>query len=151
MFHAALDPVGSNTGDGYVVDGTSATITASSTLDGSDVNETETEGIFTALVRLKQALLNNDTAGIGRAIDLLDTSTEQLNLTQSNLGVREQNLDAMASRLTTEKINLKSLLSDNYDTDVTQAASDLAAQEVAYEAALKATAGILKMTLMNYL
>jgi flagellar hook-associated protein 3 FlgL len=121
------------------------------TLTGRDVNETQTEGLFTALLNLEKALLNNDTTGISDAISMLDSSTEQLNLTQSDLGVREQNLDAMASRLTTETTNLKSLLSDNYDADVTQAASDLSAQQVTYEAALKATAGILKMTLMDYL
>jgi flagellin-like hook-associated protein FlgL len=136
---------------GLIPKGQSKIISDTNTITGRDVNETETKGIFTALINLKQALLNNDTTGIKDAISMLDSSTEQLNLTQADLGVREQNLDAMSSRLTTETTNLKSLLSDNYDADVTQTASDLSAQEVTYQAALKATASILQMTLMNYL
>jgi flagellar hook-associated protein 3 FlgL len=136
---------------GLIPKGQSQVISDTNTLTGSDVNETETEGIFTALIRLKQALQDNDIAAIGRAIDLLDSSTEQLNLTQAELGVREQNLDTMASRLTTETTNLKSLLSDNYDTDITQAATDLATQQVTYQAALKSSASILQVTLMDYL
>ena len=86
MFQASLDPIGGNDGTGYVVDGTNATITAASTLDGSDVNPQETEGIFTALIRLKQALQNNDEAGIQRAIGLLDNGTQQLNYAHAELG-----------------------------------------------------------------
>jgi len=136
---------------GLIPEGESEVSSDTGTLSGRDVNETQTEGLFTALLNLKQALLDNNTTGISDAIGMLDSSTEQLNITQTNLGVREQNLTAMASRLTTETTNLKSLLSDNYDADVTQTASDLSAQEVSYEAALKATASILQLSMFNYL
>ncbi|MGD0382773.1 MAG: flagellar hook-associated protein FlgL, partial [Thermoguttaceae bacterium] len=86
---------------GLIPKGESQVISDTNTLTGRDVNESETEGIFTALINLKQALLDNDTTGISDAISMLDSSTEQLNITQSDLGVREQNLDAMSSRLTT--------------------------------------------------
>jgi flagellar hook-associated protein 3 FlgL len=151
MFHASLDPIGGSTADGLVSDGSTATIEGASTLDGSDVNETETQGIFTALIRLKQALLDNNTTGISRAVALLDKSTGQLNSTQVEVGVREQTLDTMTSRLSTENINLQSLLSDNYNADITQVASDLSAQQISYEASLKASASILQMTLFTYL
>lgn len=151
MFHAALDPVGGNTGQGYVVDGTSAMITAASTLDGSDVNQEETEGIFTALIRLKQALQNNDTIGIERAVRLLDNGTQQMNLVNAELGVRQQGLDAMKDRLGAENTQLQSVLSNEYGADMTQVVSDLAGQQITFQAALKATASILQMTLFNYL
>ncbi len=151
MFQASLDPIGGNTGLGYVVDGTSATITAASTLDGSDVNEKETEGIFTALIRLKQALQNNDTAGIERAMGLLDNGTQQLNFSHAELGARQQGLDAMKDRLGTENTELQKVLSNEYDADMTQVVSDLAGQQTTFQAALKATASILQMSLLNYL
>ena len=151
MFHASLDPIGGNTGQGYVVDGTNATITAASTLDGSDVNKKETEGIFTALIRLKQALENNDTAGIQRAVGLLDNGTQQLNFSHAELGARQQGLDAMTDRLGTENTELQNVLSNNYDADITQVVSDLAGQQATFQASLKATASILQMSLFNYL
>ena len=89
-FHAALIRPAAMTARGKVVDGTSATMTAASTLDGSDVNKKETDGIFTALIRLKQALENNDTAGIQRAVGLLDNATQQLNFSHAELGARQQ-------------------------------------------------------------
>ncbi len=151
IFHASLDPIGGNTGQGYVVDGTNATITAASTLDGSDVNQKETEGIFTALIRLKQALQNNDAAGIERAMGLLDKSTQQLNFSRAELGARQQGLDAMKGRLGTENVELQKVLSNEYDADITQVVSDLASQQVTFQASLRATASILQMTLLNYL
>jgi len=150
-FHAALDPAGGNDGTGKVVDGTSATITAASTLEGADVNEKETEGIFTALIRLKQALQNNDSAEIGRAIGVLDKSTQNMNFARAELGIRQQGLDVIQSRLDTENTQIQSDLSNKYDADITQVVSDLAAQQTAYQAALKATASILQMSLLNYL
>ncbi|MGA2059302.1 MAG: flagellar hook-associated protein FlgL [Thermoguttaceae bacterium] len=151
MFQASLDPIGGNDGTGYVVDGTSATITSASTLDGSDVDQQETEGIFSALIRLKQALQNNDTAGIERAMGLLDTSTQQLDYAHAELGARQQGLDTMKDRLSSENIELQNVLSNEYDADITQVVSDLAGQQTTFQAALKATASILQMTLLNYL
>jgi flagellin-like hook-associated protein FlgL len=151
MFQASLDPIGGNTGRGYVVDGTSATITAASTLDGSDVNKKETEGIFTALIRLKQALQNNDEAGIERAMGLLDNGTQQLNYAHAELGARQQGLDTMKDRLGSENLELQNVLSNEYDADITQVVSDLAGQQTTIQASLKATASILQMTLLNYL
>ena len=55
--------------------------------------------IFTALIRLQQALRNNDTAGIQRAIDMLDSGTQQLDFVHAELGANEQGLDAMKDRL----------------------------------------------------
>ena len=150
MFQASLDPVGGNDGTGYVVHGTNATITSASTFDGSDVNPQETQGVFTALIRLQQALQNNDTTGIQRAIDMLDSGTQQLDFVHAELGANEQGLDAMQNRLSTENTQLQGVLSNEYDADMTQVISDLAGQQVAFQAAL-ASASILQMTLLNYL
>jgi flagellar hook-associated protein 3 FlgL len=151
MFRATLDPIGGNTGQGFVVDGTNATITSSTTLEGSDVNQKETQGIFTALIRLQHALEVDDEAGIARAMGLLDASTQQLDFSHAELGARQQGLDAMTTRLGTENIELQKVLSNEYDADITQVVSDLAGQQTTFQASLKATASILQMTLLTYL
>ncbi len=81
-----------------------------STIAGTDVNPQETDSAFNALIRLQQALNNNDTTGINRAIGLLDGATSQLNLTRADLGAREQSLTAVSSSLATEQDNLQTSL-----------------------------------------
>jgi flagellar hook-associated protein 3 FlgL len=151
MFHASLDPIGGNDGSGFVSDGTTATITASSTLNGSDTNKKETEGIFTALIRLKKALQNNDDLEITRSMAMLETSTQNMNFSRAELGTRQQSLDVMTQRLSSENIELNKVLSNDYDADLTTVVSQLAGQQAAIQASLRATASILQVTLLNYL
>ncbi|HEY4758939.1 MAG TPA: hypothetical protein VIH42_00005, partial [Thermoguttaceae bacterium] len=136
---------------GLVPEGESQSTSSSNTLTGADVNKSETEGIFTALLRLRQALETNDTAGIQRSVDLLDTSTLNLNFSRAELGVRQQGLDVIKNRLDSEDIELRKVLSNEYDADITQVASDLVARQTSFEASLRATASIFQMSLMNYL
>jgi flagellin-like hook-associated protein FlgL len=151
MFQAVLDPVGLNDGSGFVEDGTSTTITASNTLVGSDVNQKETEGIYTALIRLKNALSSNNDLEIQRSMALLDSSTQNMNFSRAELGTRQQGLDVMTQRLSNENIELNKVLSNDYDADLTTVVSQLAGQQAAIQASLRATASILQVTLLNYL
>ncbi len=152
LFYAALDPTDGNPNDGSgKVDEISAPMTQAAVLDGRDVNQQETEGVFTALLRLKHALQNNDLSEMQRAIGLLDNSTQNLNFVHAELGARQQGLEVMSDRLDTENIELNKVLSNNYDADLTQVVSDLAGQQAAFQASLQATASILQMSLLNYL
>jgi flagellar hook-associated protein 3 FlgL len=120
-------------------------------LAGSDVNPQTTPGVFTALLQLTQALGNNDTTGVQNALSLLDQSTVNLSNAQAELGASQQGLDALQTRAQTQQTDLQQLMSNEYDTDVAQAASDLTAEQVAYEASLRATGSILQFTLLNYI
>lgn len=120
-------------------------------LTGADVHPMETEGIFTALVRLKQGLEANDQATIQRAVDLLDTHVIEVNLARSELGARQQGLDVVFERLESEEVELRQTLSLEYDAELTEVVSNLSARQLALEAALMATAKIHQMTLLDYL
>ena len=76
-------------------------------LTGSDVNPLETEGIFTALLRLERALLTNDNLEVQRAIDTLDAQVIKVNFARAGLGARQQGLDVMTDRLESENIDLQ--------------------------------------------
>jgi flagellar hook-associated protein 3 FlgL len=131
-----------------------AVVVGSSTqqqLTGTDTNPQATPGVFTALLQLSRALQNNDTSGVQKALSLLDQSTQSLSDTQAELGARQQGLDTLQQRVQTEQTDLQQLMSTEYDTDVAQAASDLTAEQVAYEASLRATGSILQFTLLNYI
>ncbi len=136
---------------GLVPPGKSQSSSDTDTLTGADVNEIEARGVFTALLRLRQALQANDTDGIQRAVELLDESAQNLYKAQAKLGALEQRLDVMSGSLDTEDTQLRTVLSNEYDADITQVVSDLAARQTAYEASLKATGSIFQMTLFNYL
>jgi flagellin-like hook-associated protein FlgL len=120
-------------------------------LVGTDPNPQATPGIFTALQQLSQALQNNDTNGIQKALNLLDQSTQNLANVQAEVGTRQQGIDTLQQQAQTQATDIQQLLSTDYDTNVAQAASDLTAEQVAYQASLQATGSILQFTLLNYI
>ncbi|MBI1900464.1 MAG: hypothetical protein HYS13_05020 [Planctomycetia bacterium] len=120
-------------------------------LTSRDVNPQEVQGVFTALLRLREALLADDVEGISRAIEILDLSASDLNFARAELGARQQGLDIATTRLEDEQIELRKNLSDEIDTDLVEAISELTARQVAYEAALRALGSTLQLTLLNFL
>ncbi len=121
------------------------------TIAGKDVNPQETTSAFNALIRLKTALQSNDTAGITRAVGLIDSSSNQLNLTRAELGAREESLTAISTSLANEQNNLQSSLSSTVDTDIAAAITQLTALQTSFTATLQLTAALSKLTLLNYL
>ncbi len=142
-----------NDGSGTIADTTTQVLTGGTgeTLSGSDVNPMETEGLFTALSRLQQALETNNIQEATRAIELLDESVLNLNFSRAEVGARQQGLDILKNRLDAEEIDLKEVLSLNYDIDMVEVISEFTGRQAAFEAALRATAQISQMTLLNYL
>jgi len=120
-------------------------------LRGSDVNPLETEGIFTALTRLLEGLQANDNAKVERALEMLDDRALSLSFSRAELGMRQQNLELMQSRLEDHQINLQEAVSLDFDVDLVQAVSDYEARSIALEAALTATSQLLQLSLLNYL
>ncbi len=153
-FSASLDPAdgSTNTGNGVVTEQVSAPMVGGQqSLVSEDVNPLETEGMFTALLKLKNALLNNDTVEAERAIALLDEQVLQMNFARAELGARQQGLDILQNRLENETIDLKTALSNDFDADFAQVISDLTGRQIALEAALRSSGAILQMTLLDYL
>ncbi|MGQ9770199.1 MAG: flagellin N-terminal helical domain-containing protein [Thermogutta sp.] len=156
MFDVFLDPSDGNDGSGFVEltsvgDPPEIAGGQSSRLTGRDVNPLETEGIFTALIRLKDALLSNDVWRAQHAIDLLDQAVLNLNFERAELGAKQQSLDILNTRLEDEDLQLKSALAADFDADLAEVISSLVARQSAYQAALQATAQIFRMSLLDYL
>jgi flagellin-like hook-associated protein FlgL len=139
-----LIPEGQQSSTG-VISGIAQTLTA------SDVNPLETEGIFTSLVRLHASLKANDLPGIQRAMELLDQQMVEMNFARAELGARQQRLESVQRELESEDVDLQAALSEDFDADMVEVISDLTAKEIAFEAAMRSTAGILQMTLLDYL
>jgi len=140
-----------NTGDRDVDAGTVTLLGGTQTLTAADANTLETEGIYTALIRLSNAIENNDTWEIQRAIDVLDRKTVDMNFSRAELGARQQSLDVLNKRLEDEDVELKSILSEEYDADLVEVISNLTSRQAAFEASLRTMGSIFQMSLLNYL
>jgi flagellin-like hook-associated protein FlgL len=121
------------------------------TLTGKDSNPQETLGVFTALVRLRQALQANDPQAIERSVEVLDAAVQNLNFARAELGARQQALDVLSQRLDTEEVELRRTLSIESEVDLVEAISNLTARQAAFEASLRSLAQTIQLTLLNFL
>ncbi len=158
MYAIDLDPADGSPNDGSgLVDltppGTWTPMVSqpASILTGADVDPLETDGLFTALVRLHHGLITNDLWEIDRSIAMLDQRTVDMNFARAELGARQQALDVLKQRADSEEIELQQSLSLDYDADIVEVISSLTARQTTYEAGLRATAQIMRMSLLNYL
>ena len=154
LFSATLDTAEANDGSG-VVAATAAPMELAggepAMLTGRDTSPTETKGIFTALLRLERALIDNDLPQIQRSIELIESSVLQLNFARAELGAKQQGLDILSQRLDAEELDLREVLSEEHDVDIVEVISQMTARQMALEASMQATAQMVQMTLLNYL
>jgi flagellin-like hook-associated protein FlgL len=154
MFEATYDQNDNppNDGSGVVTAGTSAAMSGGTDLlTGSDVNPLETEGLFTALLRLKTGLETNDMGEIERATQMLDTQAIGVSFVRAEVAAHHLAIEALEIRLEDEHIDLTEALSLDLDIDFVEAVSSFSGRQVALEASLRTTAQIYGMTLLNYL
>jgi len=140
-----LIPEGKNQSDPPVVGG------GTETISGRDVNEQEVNGSFTALIRLRDALRENDRPEIERSIALLDDSILNLNFARADLGARQQSLEVLARRLEDEQVELQAALSTEIDTDLVEAIAGFTARQAAIAASQQTSAVILQTSLLDFL
>lgn len=140
-----LIPIGQDNSNSPTVSGTTETIT------GRDTNALESEGVFTSLYRLRDALRANDAREIERAAGLLEQSLTDVNFARSALGAQQQSLDVLLTRGEDEQVELKSVLSDEIEADLPAVISEFTARQSSYEATLRTTAQIAQLTLLNFI
>jgi flagellin-like hook-associated protein FlgL len=111
----------------------------------------QVEGIFTALIELKSALLENDTSRIGAVQGLFNKAQQRLLDARATLGARITGLELMRNRLEFQKIELTKFLSEVRDIDIAEAATRLQLQQNALQAGLAVAARILQISILNFL
>jgi flagellin-like hook-associated protein FlgL len=107
--------------------------------------------VFAALQSLTRALLSNNVDGIQAAHADMATATDQVLNAQGSVGARSNRLQGVTDGLAQAKTDAQALLSGIRDTDFAQAASDLAFQQLALQAAAQAASRALQTSLLNYL
>ena len=68
-------------------------------LQSDDRNTFEPDSVFNTLIRLKDALEQNDTEEIGRSIERLDTDISRVSFARSEIGSRLQSLEVIGTKL----------------------------------------------------
>src|SRR6185312_4579779 len=106
---------------------------------------------FGALKNLTDALAANDPAAVGNALGALGDVSDALNRQQVYYGAAGDRLAAEQTAVTGQITNLKTEISGLSDADITQDATDLAAESTAQQAALAAQAAIPRKSLFDYL
>jgi len=109
------------------------------------------ESVFSSLLRLREALIANDQAGISAEIGGLDDAMNIVLDAQATVGTRVQRLELTSARLSNERLYVSSMLSSLQDVDMAQAAVEFQQQQNALQASLAMAAAILRPSLLDYL
>ena len=111
----------------------------------------QVEGIFTALINLRDGLLSNDTNKITRSQRLFDIAQSKILGARSSNGARLAGLELTKNRLDSQKLELSKLMSDIRDVDFAEAATRMQLQMNILQAGLATAARILQTSILDYL
>lgn len=136
-----LNNVGSDVFGGYYENGTQPVFSDSDT----------SKNIFVTVGKLVAALENNDQQGCAEALEGLKAGQEYFTTQLASVGARENRLDVADTVLSGLKLNETERMSNVEDADLATLMTELANQQLSYEAVLKSSSMIMKMSLVNYL
>ncbi|TWT73537.1 Flagellar hook-associated protein 3 [Posidoniimonas polymericola] len=136
---------------GFLPDGQSSVTSAGASVQAEDRNTQEVASVFNTLLRLREALKDNDTIAIGEEYAELDEDLNRATFARSEVGARLQNLDVLKIRLEDEEVQLRSTLSEAIDADIAEVISDFTARQFSLQASLQTTANLLQLSVLNFL
>jgi len=100
--------------------------------------------IFAVLQDLQNSLATGDADGIQATLDNLDRSIGQVSKHMAEIGGRVNRLDQTEARMEESRLTLETLVSEEEDLDLIQAASELAYYETVLEASVLSTQRIFQ-------
>ena len=120
-------------------------------LPGDQVFTGATTSIFNDLGNLLVALETNNGAGIEAGIGNLDLAIGQISLAQGQIGAIANRLDTAYGTSLVVSIAIQRALSDQTDTDLATALTELKLQETAYEATSQTFSRLFDLSLLRFL
>ena len=109
------------------------------------------DNVFSSLVALRSALLNNDSPGISSALNTLGTSATYFERQLASYGTAQNKIADASSYGSSLELNLQSQISNIQDADLTQAILELNQSQVQQKAALQAKASVQPQSLFDFL
>ncbi|MEJ5377190.1 MAG: flagellar hook-associated protein FlgL [bacterium] len=107
--------------------------------------------VLETLRGLITALESNDAQAVTQSLDGLEQGHDALLALRGEVGSRIRSIESNAENLSDLELNLQGTLSDYQDADMAKLLTDLANQQTAYEAALRTTAMITRLSLIEFL
>lgn len=111
----------------------------------------DTQDLFGVLEAIATHLRSGDTAALGADLGALDDRLLVVQNQLAKVGARYRQVEAMRDRATNDQLSLTHGLSEVEDIDLPKTIVDLQLQEVAYQAALSATARVIQPSLLDFL
>ncbi len=136
---------------GFFEHGESEATSTTGALATTDRHTLESDSVFNTLIRLRDALVDEDFPAIGREINRIETDLDRVNFARSELGARLQSLQALEFRHQDEEVALRSALSNEVDVDLAEAISNFTARQYAMQASLQVAGNILQLTLLDFI
>lgn len=148
----AFDSTGAYVGDtGAVMRRVGPDVTVRVDSVGTDVFGPDNDNVFGHLKELSEALEDGDTSAISGSIAKLQGDLTRITAQQADEGARLNRIQNAAELVSQAQLRLTSSLSDVEDVDLAEATINVQQAEVAYKAALAATAKTLQPSLLDFL
>ncbi len=124
---------------------------AGGVITGTDIAPVESTGIFANLIRLRNALRNNDQNEITRASEHIDTDLNRVIRVRGEVGAKVQAFEARTETLADQNVATKAMLSELEDTDFTDAIVRFQTLQTSLQASMQAAGQTLNLSLMDFL
>jgi flagellar hook-associated protein 3 FlgL len=120
-------------------------------VDGATAFGPAGTSVFDHLSALATALRTGDQATISASIAALDADRDRITTTQTEVGSRQNRVETAIQAAADSELRLSTSLSEVESADLPKVVVDLQMQEVAYKAALGATARVMQPSLLDFL
>ena len=120
-------------------------------INGDQVFGAPGSDLFTTLTQLSSAIRTGNTGQLTGLQATFNSQTQNVETQLAAVGSREQRVQSLQTQNSSNDVTMKQNLSTLTDADVAQVMMQLQTQEVAYQAALEATAKAITPTLADFL
>lgn len=120
-------------------------------VDGDTAFGAAGSSVFDHLTALATALRVGDQATISASIDALEVDRDRITTAQTEIGSRQNRVEAALTAAGDDELRLTGSLAEVESADLPRTIVDLQLQQVAYQAALGATARVIQPSLLDFL
>jgi flagellar hook-associated protein 3 FlgL len=108
-------------------------------------------GLMSDIDKLLNDLNSNNTSSLGDSIASMEKHIDNFITARANIGARQNRVELMEERLSSQEVFSSRILSDNEDIDIEKVIVEMTTQESIHRAALGIGARIMQPTLMDFL
>ncbi|MCA9193336.1 MAG: hypothetical protein KDB03_16305 [Planctomycetales bacterium] len=128
------------------------TVSGSTTsIRGTDVGGVEVDGVFSTLIRLRDAIQSGSVETLPNLTASLDGDIQRMAMARGVVGARQQNIQNIKDLSSELQLTLKENESNEIDADLAQVISDLQSRQAALQASLQLMGTSLRQSLIDYL